>query len=333
MCRQLATGMLVMMSMTAGLAASGQDGSETSRRTAEPPHVVFLGDSITQAGAGPGGYVTLLAAALGDSARCTGAGISGNRVPDLQARLDRDVLAKKPDVVVIYIGINDVWHSQHGKGTPVGEYEEGLTDVIHRIQAAGARVLLCTPSVIGEKTDGSNPLDAMLDEYSSVSRRVAAATGSRLVDLRGLFLRELAIRNVDQNAAGVLTPDGVHLNDAGNQFVCDCLRPVLQETLRGGPLRHVVLFRFKASATQADINRVADAFQELARTVPGVAGFEGGADISRENLAKGYSHAWLLSFAGSAERDAYLVHSEHQKFVEMALQFVDEALVVDFMGR
>ena len=39
------------------------------------------------------------------------AGISGHKVPDLQGRLDRDVLSKEPTVVFIYIGINDVWHS------------------------------------------------------------------------------------------------------------------------------------------------------------------------------------------------------------------------------
>jgi len=41
-----------------------------------------------------------------------GAGISGNKVPDLQRRLERDVLKKKPTVVFIYIGINDVWHGE-----------------------------------------------------------------------------------------------------------------------------------------------------------------------------------------------------------------------------
>src|SRR5262249_44270418 len=77
--------------------------------------IIFLGDSITQSGAGPKGYVTLVKSALKkDQAELKveviGAGISGNKVPDLQKRLKRDVIDKKPTVVVIYIGINDVWH-------------------------------------------------------------------------------------------------------------------------------------------------------------------------------------------------------------------------------
>src|SRR3954452_5309748 len=45
--------------------------------------IVFLGDSITQAGAGPKGYVTLARKALDDKGvEVIGAGISGNKVPD-----------------------------------------------------------------------------------------------------------------------------------------------------------------------------------------------------------------------------------------------------------
>ena len=141
--------------------------------------IVFLGDSITQAGANPGGYVTLVREAIQKQhpdlgVEVLGAGISGNRVPDLEKRLDRDVLEKKPTIVVIYIGINDVWHSQNGRGTPRDEFEAGLKRIIEKINQAGARVILCTPSVIGEKHDLSNPLDGMLEEFCGVSRKVAA---------------------------------------------------------------------------------------------------------------------------------------------------------------
>jgi len=73
--------------------------------------VVFLGDSITQQGAGPDGYVTLVRKAIDakrpdSKIKVIGAGISGHKVPDLEKRLDQDVLSHKPDVVVIYIGIN-----------------------------------------------------------------------------------------------------------------------------------------------------------------------------------------------------------------------------------
>jgi lysophospholipase L1-like esterase len=144
-------------------------------------------------------------------------------VPDLLARFDRDVLAAKPTVVVVYIGINDVWHSKQGRGTSSKDFEKGLRDLVARIQAIGARPILCTPSVIGEKADGSNELDAMLDEYSAISRRVAGASGVQLLDLRQRFLGWLRQHNKDKATQDLLTTDGVHLNAAGNRLVADAM--------------------------------------------------------------------------------------------------------------
>jgi lysophospholipase L1-like esterase len=199
--------------------------------------VVFLGDSITEAGNGHAkGYVVLIRKALEeklskDGIEVIGAGISGNKVPDLQGRLQRDVLARKPTIVVIYIGINDVWHGETDpkRGTSKEKYQAGLEDIISRITDAGGRALLCTPSVIGEKIDGSNRNDARLDEYADISRAVAKKLKVPLCDLRKEFLRRLAKDNPGNKASGVLTTDGVHLNDAGNALVAKVILSNLGE--------------------------------------------------------------------------------------------------------
>jgi lysophospholipase L1-like esterase len=192
--------------------------------------IVFLGDSITQGGAGPKGYVTLIRNALMEKHKdlgieVIGAGISGNKVPDLQRRVDKDVIGKKPTIVVIYIGINDVWHGEKdpARGTSKEKFEEGLKEVIGKCTKAGARVILCTPSVIGEKTDGANNLDAKLDEYSDISRKVAKELNVQLCDLRKAFLTYLKANNPENKERGVLTGDRVHLNEAGNKFVADVM--------------------------------------------------------------------------------------------------------------
>lgn len=211
-------------------AASAFAAEPTAPALKKGERIVFLGDSITQAGASPGGYVTLIRGELTPKHKdlgieVIGAGISGNKVPDLQKRLDRDVIARKPTLVVIYIGINDVWHGEKdpAKGTPKDKFEAGLKDVIGRITATGARVVLCTPSVIGEKTDGSNRNDAKLDEYSEVSRSAARELKLPVCDLRKAFLAYLKEHNPDNKAKGVLTGDGVHLNAAGNKFVAETM--------------------------------------------------------------------------------------------------------------
>jgi lysophospholipase L1-like esterase len=190
--------------------------------------VVFFGDSITQAAVNPGGYIDILNKELkkrgkAEDYELIGAGISGNKVPDLQKRLEKDVLSKNPDIVFVYIGINDVWHFTHpstnGQGTPIEKYEEGLMEVVNNIKASGAKVVVCTPSVIGEKHDGTNNQDQMLDEYAAVSRKVAKATNSKLCDLRKAFLQHLKKNNTANTDKNILTTDGVHLNEKGNAFV------------------------------------------------------------------------------------------------------------------
>jgi lysophospholipase L1-like esterase len=211
-----------------GLTVARADEKAPSLQKGE--RIVFLGDSITQGGTSPKGYVTLIKKAMtekheGLGIEVIGAGISGNKVPDLQRRLEKDVLAKKPTLVVIYIGINDVWHGETdpARGTPPDKFESGLKDIIGKIQAGGARVVLCTPTVIGEKKDGANKLDARLDTYAGVSRAVAKDTNAQLCDLRKAFTEYLAKNNPDDKVKGILTTDGVHLNDAGNKLVADTI--------------------------------------------------------------------------------------------------------------
>ncbi len=196
--------------------------------------IVFLGDSITQGGAGPNGYVTMIRKELDKrhadlKIEVIGAGISGNKVPDLQRRVDKDVIAKKPTIVVIYIGINDVWHGEKdpARGTTPEAFESGLKEVIGKCRDAGAAVVLCTPTVIGEKQDAANTLDAKLDQYSDISRKTAKELKLPLCDLRKAFLDHLKLHNKENADKGVLTSDRVHLNQAGNQFVADTMLEII----------------------------------------------------------------------------------------------------------
>ncbi len=201
--------------------------------------VVFLGDSITESGALPGGYVTLVAESLREMygeerVEVIGAGISGNKVPDLLGRLKDDVLAEDPSHVVIYIGINDVWHHfefDHVTGTEPEAYQAGLFELVASIDSVGAAVLLCTPSVIGEDTQSEGPVNQRLVEYAEISRMVAAETDAYLCDLRMAFEDYLREHNAEKVYDGMLTTDGVHLNEAGNRFVADFMIRHLSQVL------------------------------------------------------------------------------------------------------
>jgi lysophospholipase L1-like esterase len=193
-----------------------------ARSMIKDERIAFFGDSITQAGNAEGGYADLIRRTLkseSSSAVIIPAGISGHKVPDLLKRLDKDVLEKKPTVVFIYIGINDVWHSQSGSGTDIKAYGDGLRKMIRSMHKAGSKVVLATPTVIGEKANGENSLDEMLDAYAEVSRKIAKQEDAVLCDLRAVFVDYLDIFNPQGLDKGILTRDGVHLNEAGNLLV------------------------------------------------------------------------------------------------------------------
>jgi lysophospholipase L1-like esterase len=197
--------------------------------------VIFFGDSITQAGVKPGGYITRIGDLIGkegktDQYELIGAGIGGNKIYDLYLRMDEDVLAKNPDVVIIYVGVNDVWHKRSfGTGTDADKFEKFYNAVIARLQAKNIKVILCTPAAIGERTDSSNEQDGDLNLYSNIIRRIASKNNLPLVDLRKSFLEYNLKSNPDNKESGILTTDRVHLNDAGNQLVADDVWRVLSK--------------------------------------------------------------------------------------------------------
>ncbi len=103
-----------------------------------------------------------------------GAGIGGNKVYDLFLRMEDDVLAKNPDMVVIWVGVNDVWHkASYGTGTDPDKFEKFYTAVIKKLQAKNIKVALVTPAAIGERNDFSNQQDGDLNQYSNIIRRLA----------------------------------------------------------------------------------------------------------------------------------------------------------------
>ena len=193
--------------------------------TKKKKKVIFFGDSVTELGVKPGGYISMLneklrAGGKEENIELIGAGIGGNKIYDLYLRLERDVLLKEPDVVFIFIGVNDVWHKRsHGTGTDYDKFEKFYIAIIEKLSAANIKVILCTPAVIGEKTDFSNELDGDLNKYSSLIRSLAAKNNLALVDLRKAFLAYNLEHNLKNKDAGILTNDKVHLNEKGNQLV------------------------------------------------------------------------------------------------------------------
>jgi hypothetical protein len=98
-------------------------------------------------------------------------------------------------------------------------------------------------------------------------------------------------------------------------------------------LRHVVLFKFKESATPEQIKQVEDAFRALPGKINQVKDFEWGTNVSPENLAQGFTHCFFLTFTSENDRDDYLVHPAHKEFGKVLSPYLDKALVVDYWTK
>ncbi len=190
-------------------------------------HVLFYGDSITDCGrerTDPtslgSGYVRVISEQLfpGSSERkprITNQGISGNRIYDLEARLDQDVISLHPTLVSILVGINDTWHSfKHGKPSSISDFCASYDRILSRLKGeASTRVVICEPFLL------PNPEDRRswrpdLDERITVIRYLAWKHEIPYLPLDGAF----AAAAVGTGHAHWL-PDGVHPSAAGHELI------------------------------------------------------------------------------------------------------------------
>jgi hypothetical protein len=101
-----------------------------------------------------------------------------------------------------------------------------------------------------------------------------------------------------------------------------------------GPVRHIVIFKYKAGTTAEQIAEVTAAFRGLEKKVPGIIAFEDGVNNSPEKKNLGFTHVYLLTFKDVAARDAYLPHPDHNQFGQLLgkLKVVEDAFVVDYVA-
>jgi len=95
-------------------------------------------------------------------------------------------------------------------------------------------------------------------------------------------------------------------------------------------LRHVVMFKFTDTSTPEEVKKVEDAFIALKGKISLIKDFEWGKNSSPENLNQGLTHCFLATFHSDKDRDDYLVHPDHQAFVEVLKPHLDKVTVIDY---
>jgi len=97
-------------------------------------------------------------------------------------------------------------------------------------------------------------------------------------------------------------------------------------------VRHIVVFKYKPGATEAQIKEVTDAFVALKTKIPGIVSLEHGVNNSPEKRNQGFTHVYQVTFTNAAARDAYLPHPAHKAFGELLgkLGVLEDVFVVDY---
>lgn len=191
--------------------------------------IVFVGDSITQSAGLHGGYVWLLQRYLNtlypqQQLEMLSSGVSGNTSAQLSERFQRDVLDKKPDLIIINIGINDVLQSfqiptQARPNLPSApEYRQNLATIVQSAQARGISVILLSPTLIYENL--SSQENQRLAEYIGIMREVSNQYRCKYIDLNVAFRHVITTyQRYGGQAQNLLTRDGIHPNIAGHQII------------------------------------------------------------------------------------------------------------------
>jgi lysophospholipase L1-like esterase len=225
---------------------------------AAPFTVVALGDSTTAPRAGlKKPYAQLLQEELpgrGIEARVVNAGVGGNTTADALARLEKDVLARKPDLVVVEFGINDsavaVFATPPAREPPIAldRYRANLREVVRAVRKGGGAVILMTPNsmrwtpalkaLYGKppyKPDDPDGFNVILKDYAAAVRTLADEEKVPLADVYAAF--EAHGKKEGQSVDELLL-DGMHPNDRGHRIVADLLLAVIGREKKAASDRH-----------------------------------------------------------------------------------------------
>jgi len=216
--------------------------------------IAFLGDSLTQLGNDhkPNGYIHLIAEGLKEAGVNTvpiPAGIGGNTTVDMLARLDRDVISKKPVWMTLNSGIND---------TPKMEPEEfgaNLAKIVDRATAAGIKVILLNTTLAGGE-NLTSPETLKRLRFCEEFKKLATERHLILVDLNTAMVKAVTELNKDGTKGLKLTYDGTHLNGLGNQIIAKEILRVLgvSETTLAALRKHWDDYPFSQGRPAVSVN-------------------------------------------------------------------------------
>ena len=178
--------------------------------------IAFLGDSITQAGADPSGYITLFEKTI------TNLGIEhytmykkgrgGDTSKQMLERVDADVIAVKPTWTTFSCGVNDICYA--ARRQTLEQYQANVTAIFDKLDAIKTKVVVLTTTLLYESVE-----NATLESYVGWLRAEAKRRGYLIAEVNEAMKAEAKALGATGRAPWKLTVDGIHMNDIGNRVM------------------------------------------------------------------------------------------------------------------
>ncbi len=219
--------------LMAGLPLSAQTpaGLKTARlleEAREPVRIVCFGDSITGVYYHSGGrraWPEMLKIALNrlyPKADVTvfNAGVSGDSSLGGVRRIEKDVLAYRPQLVVVMFGMNDL---AYGPAAPEKDeavrktFAERLKKIAETCRAAGAEVILCTQNPVYPEAVPHRPPER-IGAFAEVIRHVGAELQAPVADIYAEWEK---IRQTDAGAWRLMMSETIHPSMAGHKRMAE----------------------------------------------------------------------------------------------------------------
>ena len=183
--------------------------------------LAFMGDSITAGGWGHAqGYCKLVDVALkhkGLDVKTIGAGVSGHKSNQMNARMQRDVIDKKATWMTLSCGINDVWHGKNG--VPLEQYKKEVAEIADKAEKAGVKLMILSATIF-ERDPMDGAKNEKLAPYNEFLKEFAAKRGLIFVDLNSPMWDVVKANMVNGKKKGlVVTADGVHMTPRGYKMM------------------------------------------------------------------------------------------------------------------
>jgi lysophospholipase L1-like esterase len=293
-----------VLTLGAGLLATPADAGDESVSAAfalrDGDRVVFYGDSITQ----DGGYGRLVEAYVASrfptwDVRFYNSGVGGDRVSGgwagpVDERLERDVIAHRPTVVTVMLGMNDGGYKPYDPAT-FAAYAAGYRAIIARLKEAlpEARLTLIRPSPfddVARPAQFPGGYDDVLRRYGCYVAELAKREGVGVVDFREPVNAGVAsVFASHPELARQILPDRVHPSDAGHLVMGAALlrgwnAPGLVTRVEIDAAATKVVVAEKTAVTDFEAREGGLAWTQLDESLPLPLGF-GGATVELAEAA------------------------------------------------